>query len=494
MNLRIKKLMKMAIGTSLEVHYGQGQVFFGKITDKDDECIAISNENQEIVIDYDDIELYIDGTGNSNSNVYQSVGNKPSIIPEEKAVMNKSIKPSFEVPIEKIGVSDSMLKSAFSALDSSVKKKLNNRYNSFLYALRTTDWDRAGQNFNALLNDIDEDDDLYYDEEVWAFAAIMSLKCNKENDIILIRGKCFFRAALSAYLTERFSDAGTFACLAVLYDNVEEVKDIAYSIIFNCCVKCNDASAVAMMLKKSDISEHNMELIRVLLANKNKAFAKTSISKSIDDIKNLYNIADMINKVQSLIDENGLEDININNDSTKDTSTNEVSVIKCTGKIVKLTWSKEEGKIVYGDEESETCTFIYESISDASLKNEVKKTLLTNVEDRNWYIAFELSNGEALNIKRKLLIPGKNEKIGTAGFASYEDILDSVLPEDALKKGRYILASRADVERFSDAADLFEIALEYYFKIDDINMNYKSSIRPIPNSTALKPLNWFQGG
>ena len=452
--------MKMAIGTSLEVHYGQGQVFSGKISDKDDECIAISNGTQEIVIDYDDIELYIEGTDNSESKVLKSEENKPSVVPEEKPVMNKSIKPTFEVPIEKVGVSDNMLKSAFSALDSSAKKKLNNRYNSFSYALRTTDWDRAGQTFNALLNDIDEDDDLYYDEKVWTFAAMMSIKCNKENDSILIKGKCFFRAALSAYLNDRFSDAGAFACLAVLYDNIEEVKDITYSIIFKCCVKCNDASAVAMMLKKSDVSEHNMELIRVLLANKDKAFAKTSMSKSIEEIKDLYNIADMINKVRSLIDENGLEDINKSNDSVKNTSTNETSVVTCTGRIVRLTWSKEEGKIVYGDEESETCTFIYESISDNSLKNEVKKTLLTNVEDKKWHVTFELSNGEALNIKRKSIISEKNEKSGTTSFKSYEDAMDSVLPEDALRKGRYILASRADIERFSDAADIFEIALD----------------------------------
>lgn len=74
----------------------------------------------------------------------------------------------------------------------------------------------------------------------------------------------FFRAAINAYIEERYSDSGVFACLAVLYDEVDAVKNMIYSIIFNSCVKSNDASAAVKLLKKFDISELNMELLQAL--------------------------------------------------------------------------------------------------------------------------------------------------------------------------------------------------------------------------------------
>lgn len=144
MNLRVKRLMKMSVGTSLEVHYGNGQIFSGKISDKDDECIAISNGRQEIVIDYDDIELYIEGEDVTKPVVQgQSKINKQDMS-INKNTSNKCIIPSFDVTIEKIGVPDNDVKGAFSELDSSSKKKLNNRYDRFI--MRCEQWIGSEQN------------------------------------------------------------------------------------------------------------------------------------------------------------------------------------------------------------------------------------------------------------------------------------------------------------------------------------------------------------
>ena len=456
MNLRVKKLMKMPIGTFLEVYYGNGQVFAGTISEKDDECIAISNEKNEIVINYEDIELYVEGTIDKKAFPQEEMKIPKADIVSEKDTSVHSFKPSFEVAIEKISVSDNCLKEAFSELDTSSKKKLNNRYDRFMYALRTTDWDRANQSFHALMGDIESDDDLYNDNKVWQFAALMSARCNRAEDEILIKGRCFSRAAVNAYYEEKYTHAGVYACLAVLYDNIEDVAKMMYTIIFNCCTKCNDAGAAVHLLKNSDISELDMQLLQALFAAKNEKISEMNISQRLKDLENLYINTNMVEIIQSVINENSLpcgkKSVNLTDTESKD-----ILPIQCSGKIFKLIWSKDEGKIEYGGDEIKYCSFKYSDISDENLKKEVDQTLSTNVEEKNWYVTFDLVNDTASNIRREQRIERKNDK---AKFDFYEDRSCSVLPEEALKRGRNIVSSRSDIDRFADAADTFEIALD----------------------------------
>lgn len=462
----IERLKQVKTGTSLEVHTKGGQFFDGIVSEMADTYMAVKKGNKNIVIPFEFIEFYIEDISSSNI-VSPEQGQIEKVKTETKPQSNATYsvnpyKPSFFVRVEKNGVSDKCLQDAFSELDTASKKKINSRYNGYMYALKVVDHNRAKQICNALSDDIAADKDLSNDYKAWKVAAYMALKCGCfTDDDIMLKGRCFCRAAINAYLAKKYADACVFACLAVLYDDMEEAENMIYTIIFDCCVKCDDVSAAVKMLKATDISTLNMDLMNALFSAKGSVSNGLSMTQKLKNLEALYDNAKTVDALQNIITVYKLDIGKIQHIATTGWTTDGTSPISCSGKIIKISWVMEGGTIEYGDDdEKQSCLFIFDDIEDEKLKKEVKASTSRNVDEKSMYVSFDLADGKAVHIKRAYRVQKEKEHVSGTFAPDPFDLLQTILPEEALKMGRHVVASSAGVCRFADAADVFEIALD----------------------------------
>lgn len=465
MNLKIRKLKDMDIGTFLEVTYNDGKIFSGVLQDKDEECIAIVNEDGgEIVIEYGDIEVFViksrkDVDFLSPQPSQQDVKKTTdSSVEKEKEVKEK---PSFFRNVEKLTITDVMLKNAFGNLDVKIKKSANGKYNSFMQALKVSDDKKAKRTFMTFTDEINKDKKLKNDEKLWNFVALLALRCGLATEDILLKGRCFCEAGVNAYLSEAFLDAGVFSFLALIKDEPKEDRNgPALSILYEACVKCDDTSVVERLLKEKEILPLSMELLQALFATKSEATRDSDSTKErVAKLNNLYVKKEMVEKAKKIIDKYGLDDIF----NAEERAGEPAKTESLLGQIVKLSWSKDEGTIIYGESERKECFFSYGDIIDASFQKKVRETYEKDVESKGWYVHFNLEGEQASSIRREknrteISDNKKNANTGSTNIQSVQP-KEALSSNEALAKGRAIILSRSDPERFADAIDLFEIAL-----------------------------------
>lgn len=470
MSLKTKRLKEVPIGTSLTVYFAKESVFSGNITDRDEECVSISDGNRELFIDYEDVKIFIEEKNiiAASSKKQKSEQKTETADPAESGKKSTPAPVSISLPIVKPGfftdifppdISDDAFKVALSANTPYARRKLQTYKDRFISAGKADNKEKQKNCLYSLLDFVQKDVSLVNDEKVWKLIALMSLRCGEKREEYFIKGKAFYYAAQKSYSREKYDDACVYAALTILYEsNLDYDIKVVYSILFQCSIQTNDASAVVWLFEEIEISTLEMELLRALFASKGQEYKNTNSINEIKKLLEFYPNQGHIIRLMLIVNQNHLT--REKESSSSGASTKNIPAGTIYGKIVKLAWSKEEGTIAYGDNREQSCAFHYNDILDNKLLEKVKKTYASEVENKNWQVSFQIVGDRAIQIQEKKDFSMSASELNDASDPSFLEYLNSFTPSEALNKANEIFNKRSDPERCIDALVFYEFAIK----------------------------------
>lgn len=493
-NLIVKKLIKLPVGTSVELTYDEGDVsnqkIVGVVTDNDgEENLEIRLENgEELIINYSLVRSF--KTVSADTPAPKPVGvakpvevTRPTNVPKIPNVPKPTRVPLHQTePADTLSRNDHELKSIFDNLPIGDKKLLSGVYDSFKYGIRSGDRTKmttaATQARQILFR---EDDRRYYwsDEAVEFCMGLLRRVSIFDSEVCLVAER-FGDAALCALKTQDDEKAGVYAITALLEKEPANVRDL-FAILANAVVRTNDVSGLKVLLRHlpQQMEPLAQELLGDLLAAKNlQVGADRNRETELQLLQTLYTGSAMEKAVIRWLPEDLLQEERkrIQPVSVPKPVVEEKPVTQW-GVIGRVDWEKKTG-IIRGDDGREY-TFAYADLANADMKKEIVDSMRSDLGGKIYDVKFQALRGAATEI-----LPNREyvERARAVAAGSRENRFH--LAYELCRKG----LETADVRRA--IGDLVKHALAIYSATEQTNL-IQEAVKLAQKYSGHYPVNAF---
>lgn len=470
MNLKQKKLMGFPVGTAITVHYSAG-TFSGIISDRDDEYLEISYGKDSICLRYEDVEMYVCG------NVQNTLPQKNTLPPQKKtepsprysspsaAAAPTSVKktayiPVFMTDIQQPLFSDGVIKAALKRTKPISKSVFIDKYNSLTNAMKNADKTKAALVLKMMINDIREDASASADPVVWETASLLSMRLGEMEPEYALRAGCYENAARYYTQKEEYSFAGLFAALSICSGRLTDSPDEMYSVALVSCKKADDLGGISRILKTNRYPDYDRQLLKAVCSYKGIEYSDRSnilfkLDELSDSFKN-HDIVDKFEELSALLNVKPMQEKPVDAPAAETAEQNDLK-----GQIVRLSWSKDEGTLEYGSDGKKSIVFCYSDLSEDDFREEISTIYTADVTDKDFYVAFDIRNGRAVNLRRDAAGSIRKDTKEKAKHEKYInlDFTDKMSLSDILKRGRAYIANAYDPDRFYKAYALWSKTL-----------------------------------
>lgn len=413
MNLIAKKLKARPIGESVEIHLRNGQSFFGVIADKDDECIELHHNGEEFIVEYEDIKSMKSISTDSNT---ATPDPQPSVtVPQTCSESHNSTKnPSTDAPDKELNFITEIAnwQASFEELNNAYLEipKIDRSYiKSDFNRLKAAQMNNNSSDYAEIVKELHEtfsNTENPFTPEAWKFLSYASTNSRKELRASGIScAELFARATLYDYAATEYYLAGDYeksaACVAIALSDKSCSTDMnkAFTILKTTSETLNDYSGIASALNEN----HDLifdpgfsELTKHIYSANGESFpANLNVVKIIETLTG-FSSANTVNAYIPRIIDGIFTDIESDKENIEETPLAENTQLK--GKIIKLSWSSEKGKILA---EETLYSFRYTDIKDNVLLKKLKNILVSDLTANNKEIevTFQPNGDNASDIK-----------------------------------------------------------------------------------------------
>ena len=404
-NLIVKKLMKLPIGTSVELTYDEGDVsnqkIVGVVTDNDgEENLEIRMDSgEELIVNYSLVRSFKTvGTGPTPVSV-PTPAPKPAPAPVPKAgtLLQE------QEPADPINRNDHELKAVFDSLPVGDKKLLSGVYDSFKHGIRVNDRSKmtaaASQARQILFR---EDDRRYYwsDEAVVFCMGLLRRVSIYDSEVCLIADR-FYEAAYCCAKTQAYELAGVYAITALLEKEVPHARDL-FIILAKAVVRTGDISGLQLLLRylPRQMEPLAQELLAGLFEAKGlKVGTNRSRETELQLLQTLYTGTGMGGKTMKWLPEELLKAERTRARPAPEPAPAPVAEVKPVpqwGTISRVDWSGHTGTIC-GDD-GRTYTFRYADLANAEMEKEIRELMRSDLGGRVYDVKFMAKGNAAGNI------------------------------------------------------------------------------------------------
>lgn len=470
MNLIAKRLYSSSIGDNVQITLKDGLNYEGIIKEKDEECIAISDGQSEVIVTYEDVrsvKVLVSSESpaltpvNAMNNTIQNVShNSRADIHKKENTIDVPVhkhKLNFITTVSNRKIPDLLINQAFRELPKYEKKILNGNFSSFMSAIKNNDIDKYHNVLNNMRNIIKEKGNADFSPSAYKLLAYMSSRCSIYDSDLYIKGGCYDYAAIALYIEGDLKMAAACASVSLSKNNNPDLSDQIYTIIADTLFKLNDAGSVISAINKNALiinDEQMSELLKYIYRINGMSFS-SNINK-VEIIATLKNIMPSDEISKAIISINKEEsNVEIYSDDEK------ISDAFIIGEITKLSWSKETGTI---ETEEESYKFSYSDITDKKLLEKLKTLYISDLKAKNtsFTVKFEIMNGRICNIASYV---NKTETQHTKNTESNK--IDYSERVSNIQQGRQINADSSNETRFYDSLKFFEKAIEEGENLDE---------------------------
>lgn len=470
MNLIAKRLYSSSIGDNVQITLKDGLNYEGIIKEKDEECIAISDGQSEVIVTYEDVrsvKVLVSSESpaltpvNAMNNTIQNVShNSRADIHKKENTIDVPVhkhKLNFITTVSNRKIPDLLINQAFRELPKYEKKILNGNFSSFMSAIKNNDIDKYHNVLNNMRNIIKEKGNADFSPSAYKLLAYMSSRCSIYDSDLYIKGGCYDYAAIALYIEGDLKMAAACASVSLSKNNNPDLSDQIYTIIADTLFKLNDAGSVISAINKNALiinDEQMSELLKYIYRINGMSFS-SNINK-VEIIATLKHIMPYDEISKAIISINKEEsNVEIYSDDEK------ISDAFIIGEITKLSWSTETGTI---ETEEESYKFSYSDITDKKLLEKLKTLYISDLKAKNtsFTVKFEIMNGHICNIASYV---NKTETQHTKNNESNK--IDYSERVSNIQQGRQINADSSNETRFYDSLKFFEKAIEEGENLDE---------------------------
>lgn len=458
MNLIAKKLYSRSVGDNVEITLKEGMNYKGVVTEKDEECIAISDGQSEVIVTYEDVKsvkvlassanpaiMPVDTMNNTiQSESQDSRGDENSI----NVLTNRKL--TFITTVSSRKIPDLLINQAFKELPKDERKILNGNFNSFMSAIRSSDADKCRNVLNNMKNIIEEEGYSDFSPSTYKLLAYMSSRCSIYDSDLYIKGGCYDYAAIALYIEGNLKMAAACASLSLSTNNNPDLSDQIYTIIAETLFKLNDAGGIISAINKNALiinDEQMSELLKYIYRVNGLSFsAKINKVEIIATLKRIMPSDEISKAIISINKEESAVEIYTDDEKIYDEF--------LTGEITKLSWSTETGTI---ETEERSYKFSYSDVTDKKLLDKLKTLYISDLKAKNtsFTVKFDIVNDRVCNIA---LCVSETKTQRTENNDSNK--IDYSVRVSNVQRGRQINTDSSNENRFYDSLKFFEKAIE----------------------------------
>lgn len=492
-NLIVKKLIKLPIGTAVELTYDEGNVsnqkIIGVVTDNDgEENLEIRLENgEELIVNYSLVRSF-KAVGASPAPAPAPVpGPAPKPAPVPVPVPKpKARTPLYErEPADTLNRNDHELKLLFDVFPAGDKKLLSGVYDSFKHGIRVNDRSKMSAAANQARQILFlEDDKRYYwsDEAVDFCAALLRRVAVYDSEVFLIADR-FREAALCAVKTQEYQQAGVYAITALLEKDPPYVQDL-FAILAKAVVKTGDISGLKLLLRY--LPEQMEPMARELLADLFEAKGmKVGTDRNRETelqlLQTLYTGEGMGAEAAKWLPEDLVKAERQRSMPAAavpaPVQKQEIKPEPMWGVLTRADWSSHTG-IIRGDD-GRDYTFRYEDLANAEMEKEIRQSMRADLGGKVYDVKFLASGKTAANV-----LPNREfvERARAVAAGTREDRFQAAF--ELCKKG----LDTADVRRA--IGDLVKHALTIFTDPEQIGI-IQEAVKLAQKHSGHYPVNAF---
>ena len=497
-NLIVKKLIKLPIGSSVELTYDEGDVsnqkIIGVVTDNDgEENLEIRLANgEELIVNYSLVRSFKTVSAVPApipTPVPAPTPAKPVVKPTVIQTPQKPVRtPLYETePADVLQMNDYELKTVFDRLPAADKKLLSGVWDSFKHGIRVNDRSKLSSAANQARQILfREDDRRYYwsDDAVIFCTGLLRRVSIYDSDVCLIADR-FYDAALCAKKTQAYQLSGVFAITALLEQEPRNVRDL-FAILANAIVRTGDISGLKVLLRylPQSMESLSQELLGDLFAAKGiQVQGQRDPQADLQLLQTQYTVEKMGTEVVKWLPEDlaKQEQIRLQPAAPDPIPT---PVIKTPpkptvlwGTIARVDWSAFTGTILGDDGKS--YAFRYQDLANAELESEIRSCMRSDLGGKIHDVKFQVKDGAATAI-----VPNREyvERSRAIAAGSREDRFQ--LAFDLCKRG----LETPDVRRAS--GDLIKHALALYSSTEQLSV-IQEAVKLVEKYSTHYPVNAF---
>lgn len=455
MNLIAKRLYSSSIGDNVQITLKDGLNYEGIIKDKDEECVAISDGQSEVIVTYEDVrtvKILVSSESDVSYNLRADILKKENTIdvPVYKHKLN------FSKTVSNRQIPDSLINQVFHELQKYERKRLNGKFSSFMSAIKDNNIYKCQNVLGNMRNIIDEGN-ADFSPSAYKLLAYMSSRCSVYDSDLYIKGGCYDYAAIALYIEGDLKMAAAYASVSLSKNNNPDLSDQIYTIIADTLFKLNDVGGVISAINRNALiinDEQMSELLKYIYRINGMSFsANINKTEIIATLKNIMPYDEISKAIISINKEES--NVEIYSDDEK------ISDAFIIGEITKLSWSTETGTI---ETEEKSYKFSYSDITDKKLLAKLKTLYISDLKAKNtsFTVKFEIMNGRVCNIASYV---NKTEIQHTKNTESNK--IDYFERASNIQKGRQINADSSNETRFYDSLKFFEKAIEEGENLDE---------------------------
>ncbi len=302
-----------------------------------------------------------------------------------------------EQVIEKITVTDLMLKSLFDSIPAADRKRLAAPYDSFKYGAKTSDRAKTLQAAKNARNILESSDRAGYS---WAkdsakFCGYLLMRAGVLDQNAFLIGECFWEAAYCCFFNKQYIDAEVYAALSLIEEGTERQRELE-TIITESAVESDDASVIRALAEDMPGSFEIClrQLIGAMLGKKGARLkAGQELDSSIQVLESLYQGQEAYSTLRQSWRDGRHGDSAIAGGRTAAPA----DTVQLSGVISRLQWADNTGTIQFDGDKK--CTFRYADIADKSLRQDVESCLSADMNGRIYWVSFDLDGEAARNIR-----------------------------------------------------------------------------------------------
>lgn len=410
MNLIAKKLRATVTGESVEITLRNGMTFFGEITDKDDECIELRYNGEEIIVEFADIKSVKSESSNSTATPHTAAttpnASAESVVSTEpETAATTPVELSFIIDITEWHATYEELNDTYNKIPKIDRSYIKKDFNRLKAAMMNNDTQKCADIIKELYEEFSSSE-TPFTTVAYRFLAYASTNCRKELRLSGVSSAEFFAkaslydsAATEYYLAGDHEKAAACAAIALSGKGVSVNKNQVFTILRNTATMLKDYNGIAIALGNNHeliLDTYFTELIKHIYTLNGTAFSASINVSNIKDTLVKLSSANTIGIYINRIIDGVFTDIETKEEEIEAAPSTISNMLK--GRIVKLSWSCERGQISADDT---LYSFRYTDVKDELLLKKLRNILISDLtaNRKEVDVIFELNDGKVSAVK-----------------------------------------------------------------------------------------------